>query len=117
MAAHDPRADLLAGQLIEEFLLMGDRDSGSSSPRARQFQLRINGVLGGIDADGPDVRRRKFPAVGGAPRPDRERAAMPLIAYVCRPSACCRNARFLVCGERRSRCRPPPRPVGERPGQ
>jgi hypothetical protein len=35
MAAHEARADLLAGQLVEEFLLIGDREmavawSGSS---------------------------------------------------------------------------------------
>jgi hypothetical protein len=39
MAAHDPRADILAGQLIEEFVLIGDRDSGNSSARARHFSF------------------------------------------------------------------------------
>ena len=37
------------------------------------FELRIDGVLGGIDADRPDVAAGKLPALAGAPQPDRAR--------------------------------------------
>jgi hypothetical protein len=32
MAAHEPRADLLAGELVEKFLLIRDRKMGRSPP-------------------------------------------------------------------------------------
>jgi len=58
-------------------------------PGRHHFELRINRVLGGIDADRPDVAAGKFPALGGAPRSDRpravhalDRADMPAEAHV-----------------------------------
>ena len=47
-------------------------------PGRRDFQLRVNGVLGGIDADRPDVRSRKFSALARPPRPDQARAVHAL---------------------------------------
>jgi hypothetical protein len=44
-----------------------------SRPRRRHFELRIDGVLGGIDADRPDVAPQKFLALAGAVRTGQRR--------------------------------------------
>ena len=75
MAAHEARADFLAGELVEKLLLVGDREMAIARAGRCHFDLRIDGVLGGIDADRPNVRPRKFPALADAPRPNRARAS------------------------------------------
>ena len=65
MAAHEARADFFAREMVENFLLIGDRKMAVARPGRRHFQFRVNGVLGGIDADRPDVAPRKLPALAG----------------------------------------------------
>jgi hypothetical protein len=49
-------------------------------PRRRYSEFRIDGVLGRIDADRPDVAAGKFPALAGAPQPNRPRPVYTLAA-------------------------------------
>jgi hypothetical protein len=39
-----------------------------AGPGRGHFELRVDRVLGGVDADRPNVRPRKFPILAGAPR-------------------------------------------------
>jgi len=63
MAAHEARADFLARELIEKFLLIGDREMRVARLGRGHFQLGINGVLGGID----EMAVRLSKAFGSSP--------------------------------------------------